>query len=299
MKQIGIIGLGKMGSQVAQNLAEKGWKVFAYNRTYEKALELSKSGVVPCHSVSDLAVSLSGTKIILIILPSGEVTNQAIKEVSKNVFSGDYIIDAGNSYYEDTIQNYKYLNSKKINFVDIGISGGPSGARNGACLMIGGNEENFLYLRNLFEDISNKNSYEFFLGAGAGHFVKMVHNAIEYGMMQSIAEGFNLLKYSKYKFDLKKIAKIYNNGSVIDSRLIEWLHEGFEIFGEDLKEVSGKVAYSGEAEWALDTAKHLKLHMPVVKEAVKFRKYSQKKPSYTGKILTMLRHMFGGHEIRN
>lgn len=297
-KQIGIIGLGKMGSGIALNLAQKGWEVFAYNRTFEKALELEEFGIKACSSVSDLTSSLSHTKIILIILPAGEITNQAINEVSKNIFPGDYIIDAGNSFFEDTIENYKFLNSKKINFVDVGVSGGPSGARNGACLMVGGNKENFQHLEDLFKNIAGKDSYEFFPGAGAGHFVKMVHNAIEYGMMQSIAEGFNLLKHSKFKFDLKKISKLYNSGSVIDSRLIEWLNEGFEIFGEDLKKVSGKVVSSGEADWTLKTAKKLKLEMPVIHESVKFRKESQIKPSYTGKILTMLRHMFGGHDIK-
>jgi 6-phosphogluconate dehydrogenase len=301
-KEIGIIGLGKMGSNLARNLIEKGWQVIGYNRTESVTKELEKEGLIGAYSIESLVKKLHKPRIILLSLPAGKVIDEFI--FGKNGFvnyleKGDFIIDSGNSFYKDSIKRHKKLKKYKINFVDVGISGGPKGARYGPALMIGGEEKSFKYLEPLFKDLTKKGGYQFFKGPGAGHFIKMIHNGIEYGMMQAIAEGFTILKKSKYKLNLKNVASIYNNGSVIESRLIKWLLEAFEIYGEDLKNVSGKVGHTGEADWTVKTAQEMNIKTKVIEEALKFRKQSEKNPSYTGKILTALRNRFGGHSIKS
>jgi 6-phosphogluconate dehydrogenase len=165
--------------------------------------------------------------------------------------------------------------------------------------MISGDKKIFQELESLFYDLSRNGGYQFFEGASSGHFVKMIHNGIEYGMMQAIAEGFTILKNAKYKLDLSKVAEVYNNGSVIESRLIGWLKDAFILHGDDLKNVSGKVGHTGEGEWTVKTAKEMKIKAKIIEEAVKFRIQSEKHPSYTGKILTALRNQFGGHPLKN
>jgi len=179
--------------------------------------------------------------------------------------------------------------------MDTGVSGGPKGARFGASLMIGGDKKVFQKMEPLFSDIASVDGYRFFEGAGAGHFIKMVHNGIEYGMMQAIAEGFTILKKSKYELDFGKVADIYNHGSVIESRLIGWMKNALRLHGDDLKNVSGSVGHTGEGAWTIKTAKEMKIKAKVIEEALNFRIISEKKPDYTGKILSALREQFGGH----
>lgn len=301
-KEIGIIGLGKMGSGLALNLIEKGWRVVGYNRSIEKAKELESSGLIVAESIEDLVSKLGEDKVIWTMLTSGEPTQSALfrdNGIINYLNPGDIVIEGGNSHFKEDKENARRLQEKQIKYLDVGVSGGPSGARNGACCMIGGEEETFKGVEALFKDISLENGYKFFNGHGAGHFIKMVHNGIEYGMMQSIAEGFNLIKNSEYKFDLVDVAEIYNNGSVIESRLINWLLEGYKKYGEDLEEMSGSVAHSGEGLWTVETAKELSIDVPVIEKSLDFRIESHKQPSYTGKILTMLRNMFGHHSTKN
>ena len=208
------------------------------------------------------------------------------------------MIDGGNSFFEDSRRRAKLLARKGIKFLDAGVSGGPAGARNGACMMIGGDQASYEKWEALFADASVRDGYAYFGAAGAGHFVKMVHNGIEYGMMQSIAEGFALMKKSPFKLKLSKIAKLYNHGSVIESRLIGWLESGYAAFGEDLKKISGSVAYTGEGEWTVKTGKKWKMKLPVIEDSFKFRVRSKKDPSYMGKILSALRNQFGGHATK-
>jgi 6-phosphogluconate dehydrogenase len=181
--------------------------------------------------------------------------------------------------------------------MDAGVSGGPGGARRGASVMVGGREEDFERLEDLFAAIAAPAAYQFFEGYGAGHFVKMVHNGIEYGMMQALAEGFTILKKSEYQLDLSKVAEIYNNGSVIESRLVGWLQSGLKVFGEDLKGVSGSVGHTGEGEWTVKTAEAMKIKADIIAAALEFRKKSASSPSYTGQVLSALRNQFGGHSL--
>lgn len=296
-KEIGIIGLGKMGGNVARRLTKLGWRVVGYNRTASDTKELENKGIDGSYSIEELVKKLKKPRAILTILTAGKPTDEVIESLRKYLDRGDIIIEGANSFYKDTIRRSKKLEYKGIKFIDVGISGGPGGALSGACLMVGGDNRLFDYLKPLFEDMAKQDAIAHFEGIGAGHFVKMVHNGIEYGMMQSIAEGFNILRNAPYKLDLSEVTRIYNNGSVVESRLVGWLHDAFEKFGSDLKDLSGSVGFTGEGEWTAKTARNLRVPSEIIEKAFEFRVRSQKNPSFIGKILTAMRNQFGGHSI--
>jgi len=281
---MGIIGLGKMGKNIADRLSERGWEISGYDKTTGESLEIFL-GKLP-----------ENPKLIWLMVPHKAV-DEVIKDLVPHLKRGDTIIDGGNSFYKDSIRRGKKLDSLGIKFLDVGVSGGPGGAKAGASLMIGGNKQIYEKLKQLWEDLAVPDGYGYMGKTGAGHFVKMVHNGIEYGMMQALAEGFAVMKKSKFKLNLKKAAEVYSHGSVIESRLVEWLKTGYEKYGENLSKVSGSVAQSGEGKWTVKTAKEFGVPLPVIKEALNFRLKSQKHPSYTGKILSALRNQFGGHNI--
>lgn len=298
--EIGIIGLGKMGANLARRLMEKGWRVVGYNITPEATKQLEKEGMNGVYSLREFVKALSPPRIIWLMVPAGKAVDEVLfgrDGLAHILQKGDIIVEGGNSFYKDTIARYKKIEKEGLDFIDVGVSGGPGGARYGACLMIGGERKVFERLESLFADIARENGYQFFEGEGAGHFVKMVHNGIEYGMMQSLAEGFALLKTSPYKLDLTKVADLYNNGSVIESRLVGWLKGALETYGQELKEVSGKVEQSGEGLWTVKVAKALGVDVASITLAVDFRTKSAKKPSYIGKLLSGMRNQFGGHNI--
>lgn len=297
-KKIGLIGLGKMGKNMAERLLEKNWQIIVYDRDEKTRKDLAKKGAIRAETIKNLVKELSRPRVIWVMVPAGAVNEVLFgKEgISDFLEKGDIVIDGGNSFYLNSVRRQKKLAKKGIEFVDVGVSGGPHGARNGACLMVGGKKKLFEKLKPFFRDLATGQGFQFFEGAGAGHFVKMVHNGIEYGIMQAIAEGFNLMERSAYKLDLEKVAEIYNHGSVVESRLIGWLKKAFEERGQSLKGVSGKVSHTGEGEWTVKTAKKLKVPIKIIEESFKFRVQSQKNPSYSGKILSALREQFGGHK---
>ncbi|MBI5913358.1 glucose-6-phosphate dehydrogenase [Candidatus Azambacteria bacterium] len=300
-KAIGMVGLGKMGGGIAMQLLEKGWEVAGTTRDAEKAEKFKKNGMKIAADYADMVRRLPSPRVVWVMVPAGEATEETIfgKEgLAKHLEKGDILIDGGNSFYKDSIRRAKQLKKKGIRFVDVGVSGGPGGARRGACIMVGGERASYEYLHQLFADFTVSGGIGFFDGHGAGHFVKMVHNGIEYGMMQAIAEGFLILKKSKLKLDLARVADIYNSGSVIESKLINWLTEAFDVYGQDLKTISGSVKRTGEGDWTVKTAKELKVRAKVIEESVKFRKLSAKNPDYAGKVLSALRNRFGGHAIQ-
>lgn len=296
--KIGYVGLGKMGMAMTQRLLEKGHEVVAYNRSEEPLMEAKKHGAIVCGDLKELVSNLEGPRVIWLMV-SWQAVDLVLKDLIPLLSPGDLIIDGGNSPYTETVKRAKILAEKEIGFLDIGVSGGPNGARHGACLMIGGDKELYEKNINLFVDLSlDGQSFDYFGKHGAGHFVKMIHNGIEYGIMQSIGEGFEILKKSDYQFDLEKISNIYNKGSVIESKLIAWLNEAYKKYGQDLGEISNKVGHSGEAEWTIQAAKKLKVKTPAIQTSLKFRKKSGRKYSYTAKVLGALRNMFGGHSIK-
>ncbi len=298
---IGVVGLGKMGTGIALQLLEKGWNVVGYNRTFEVAQALEKDGLKTAVTIKSLVEQLKPPRLIWIMVPSGRPVDEMIfgtDGLVKYLEKGDIMIDAGNSNYKDTIERAKKIKKYGIRFADAGVSGGPKGARYGACIMVGGEREIYDYLTPLYIDLTVASGTQFFEGIGAGHFVKMVHNGIEYGMMQAIAEGFAIMKKAKYKLDLRNVAHLYNHGSVVESRLIGWLKDGLEIYGEELDKVSGTVAHTGEGAWTVEAANDLDVKARIIEGALQFRKDSEKNPSYTGKLLSTMRNQFGGHSIK-
>ncbi len=302
--QLGYIGLGKMGFNMAQRLLEKKHNIIAFNRSPEPLQNIKKFAVEAghnlstVHSLEELVHALEAPRLIWIMVSSSAV-DEFLEKLIPLLMAGDTIIDGGNSFYEDTMRRATMLTEKKIHFMDVGTSGGPNGARTGACLMIGGSETMFKKYEELFKDIAAENAYGYMGSSGAGHFVKMVHNGIEYGMMQAIGEGFALMKQAPFKLNLAEIADLYNHKSVIESRLVGWLKDGFKKYGEDLKEISGTVSHSGEGQWTVETAKKMDISVPVIEDALKFRIESQNKPNFTGQVVSVLRNQFGGHNVIN
>lgn len=301
-KTIGVIGLGKMGKGIVQHLLEKGWEVHGFDQSDTPIAELQKDGMKPAASPLELVAALPTPRLVWLMVPAGKPVEDVLfgpTGIAAKMEKGDTIIDGGNSFYKDSIERGAKIEALGISYIDVGFSGGPAGARNGGCLMVGGNATAFKNHEELFRDLSIKDGYQFFEGAGAGHFVKMVHNGIEYGMMQSIAEGFAILKKSPFLLDLTRVADIYDHGSVIESRLVRWMKSAFKTYGEDLDEVKGSVGHTGEGEWTAKVARELDVPAKIIEESFNFRVQSGENPSYTGKLVSALRNQFGGHSIKD
>jgi 6-phosphogluconate dehydrogenase len=295
--ELGYIGLGKMGFNMVERLLEKGHRVVAFDRNQEAVREIAKKGAQTVASLQEMAFSLSAPCLIWIMVPY-QAVDAVLTELVPLLAKSDTVIDGGNSPYKESIRRARQLETKGIDFLDAGVSGGPSGARGGACIMVGGKREVFEKFEGLFRDLSMEDGYGYMGTSGAGHFVKMVHNGIEYGMMQALAEGFAVMKASGFDLDLAKIADLYNHRSVIESRLVGWLKNAYEQYGRELEGISGSVAQSGEGMWTVEAAKELGIPAPVIRDALDFRLQSRKNPSYTGKVLSALRNQFGGHEVK-
>jgi 6-phosphogluconate dehydrogenase len=294
--KLGYIGLGKMGFNMVERLLEKGHAVAVFDKNEEAMLKISTRGAQTVASIESLIMALSPPRLIWLMVPY-QAVGPVLQELLLFLQEGDTVIDGGNSPFKESMRRSAELAETGIDFLDVGVSGGPAGARNGACLMIGGKEVLFERLENLFKDLSADQGYGYMGGSGSGHFVKMVHNGIEYGMVQAAAEGFAVMKASPLHLSLVRIAELYNHRSVIESRLVGWLREAFEEYGEDLSKISGSVSQSGEGLWTIEAAKEIGVPVPIIEGALNFRIESQQKPSYTGQIVSALRNQFGGHEV--
>jgi 6-phosphogluconate dehydrogenase len=294
--KLGYVGLGKMGFNMVERLLEKGHNVVVFDKNKEAVTSISNKGAEPASDLLSMAAVLSMPRLIWLMVPY-QAVDSVIEELTPFLKEGDTVIDGGNSPYKESINRARRLGNKGIHFLDVGVSGGPGGARNGACLMIGGMRETSEKFENLFRDLSAEQGYGYMGRPGAGHFVKMVHNGIEYGMMQAIAEGFSVMKASPLNLDLIKIAEVYNHRSVIESRLVGWLRDAFEEYGEDLMDISGSVSQSGEGLWTVEAAKEMGIPVPIIESSFNVRVQSQDNPSYTGQIVSALRNQFGGHEV--
>lgn len=295
--KLGYIGLGKMGINMVARLIEKKYDLAVYNRSPDPLKPIARMGVFTTSSLVDLVGELTSPRTLWLMVPHAAV-DTVLEQLMPLLSRGDTVIDGGNSHYTDSIRRGKRLAKKGVSFLDAGVSGGPSGARNGACIMVGGERHVYKKYERLFKDLSVPEGCGYMGESGAGHFVKMVHNGIEYGMMQSLAEGFALMKRSPFKLDLIQVAHVYNHGSVITSRLTGWLEDGLTKHGDVLKEVSGSVGATGEGEWTVVAGEKLKMPTPIIEASVRFRKESRMKPSYVGKILSLLRNQFGGHILQ-
>jgi 6-phosphogluconate dehydrogenase len=300
-KEIGYIGLGRMGKNMVFRLLNAGWNIVAYNRSPESVKEVEEKGAVGTSSIKELVSKLSTPRVVWIMV-SHQAVDEVINELAPMLEKGDLIVDGGNSPYQDSMRRAKELNAKGIEFLDIGVSGGPGGSLNGACMMVGGKKELYDMFDNVgfFKDTCKPEGWGHFGPSGAGHFVKMVHNGIEYGMMQSIAEGFDLMRHSKEfnNLDLEKITEVYSHGSVVTSSLVSWLHDGYKKYGKDLNEISGKASSSGEGHWTVEAGKRENIPMPAIQTSLDIREASQVKPSYQGKVVSTMRGEFGQHPVK-
>ncbi|MCL4135805.1 UNVERIFIED_CONTAM: hypothetical protein GTU68_067457 [Idotea baltica] len=295
--KIGYIGLGKMGMAMVKLLLEKGHEVVATDPNEAARKEAEAAGAQTVENLNDFAEKLPGEKFIWIMVPHN-IVDSVLDELTAILSPGDVIMDGGNSNFKETVRRGHELKQKGLIFMDVGTSGGPSGARNGACMMIGGARDKFDQYETLFMDLSIENGYAYMGETGAGHYVKMVHNGIEYGMMQAIGEGFDILKNSDFDLDLAEVSRIYNNGSVIDSRLIGWLQNAYKEEGVELNAISGEVSHSGEGLWTVEEAKARNVAAPVIEASFQFRLDSTGNPSYTGQVVSALRNQFGGHSVK-
>lgn len=295
-RELGYIGLGKMGFNMVERLIEKGYSVTVFDKDPKYVRRIARQGAQPSSTLKQLVTMLNSPRLIWIMVPYQSV-DSVLEELLSHIQKGDTIIDGGNSPYKETIRRAEELKTRGIQFLDAGISGGPSGARKGACIMVGGERKVFEQHRNLFRDLSVRSGFGYMGRAGAGHFVKMVHNGIEYGMMQAIAEGFSILKASPFNLDLARISALYNHRSVIESKLVGWLQKAFERYGEDLTDISGSVSHTGEAAWTVEVAREFGIPVPVIEDALRFRILSMSSPGYTGQVLSALRNQFGGHAV--
>lgn len=295
--KIGYIGLGKMGMGMVKLLLEKGHEVVATDPNEDARIEAETAGAQTVENLSEFADKLPGEKFIWIMVPHN-IVDKILGELETILSPGDVIMDGGNSNFKETVRRGIELKQKGLIFMDVGTSGGPSGARNGACMMIGGTRDKFDQYEALFKDLSVENGYAYMGETGAGHYVKMVHNGIEYGMMQAIGEGFDILKNSDFDLDLAEVSRIYNNGSVIESRLLGWLKNAYKEEGVELNAISGEVSHSGEGLWTVEEANARKIDAPVIEASFQFRLNSTGNPSYTGQVVSALRNQFGGHSVK-
>lgn len=295
--KIGIIGLGKMGGNLAHNLRDNGYDVVVHNRSNLKVDLFVAEGFEGAHRVEDFLTILGEEKLILLMIPAGEEVDKMINSMLPNLKSGDTLIDGGNSYYKDSMKRYERLKSEGINFIDMGTSGGVEGARNGACTMIGGDYEVYEKYEHVFKAISTEDGYGYMGSSGSGHYVKMVHNGIEYGMMQAIGEGFELLEHSKFDLDYKNISKVWNNGSIISSYLMEKVESGFEHNGNKLEGIVDKIDSSGEGLWTVLEALELQIPLYNITGSLFKRFESKQDERFSNKVVASMRNEFGGHKI--
>ncbi len=293
-KQIGFIGLGKMGENMVLNLLDKRWKVVVYNRSPEPVKQIARKGAIPSYTIEEFCKKLPKPKVIWLMITAGKAVDSIIKSLLPNLSKGDIIIDGGNSFYETSTKRGRDLKRKGINFLDVGVSGGIEGARKGACMMVGGQKKVFKKIEPLFRDMCVKNGYGYMGSSGSGHFVKGVHNAIEYGMMGGLNEGFEAIRKNSKKFgtDLKEVAKVYDNGSIIQGRLTHWLWDSFQR-PKYLDEISCQVP-QGETEKEMKILEK-RFKMPILRQARLMRLHSRGK-HICGQIISALRNEFGGHK---
>lgn len=294
--KLAMIGLGRMGMNMARRLLGEDHQVVAYNRSPEKTEELVAEGAIGAFSLEEIIRHLEPPRIAWLMLPAGRVVDDHIDELSALLSPGDILIDGGNSYYKDDIRRAEKLARRKIHYLDAGVSGGIWGLKIGYCTMVGGDRESFEIIEPILKTLAPKNGYLYCGKTGAGHFVKMVHNGIEYGMMQAYGEGFEILSASQYAedFDYADIAHLWNQGSVVRSWLLELAELAFRK-EEDLSDIRGYVQDSGEGRWTVLQAIETGVPAEVITLSLMRRFRSRQQDPFAEKVLAALRREFGGH----
>jgi 6-phosphogluconate dehydrogenase len=297
--QIGMVGLGRMGMNMARRLLRGGHQVVAYNRSQDKVHRIAGEGAEGASSIDELVRKLRPPRVVLIMLPAGEVAERHIAQAATYLSEGDLLIDGGNSYYRDDARRSRELANLGVHYLDLGVSGGIWGLEAGYCTMVGGDRKDFERIEPLLRTLAPEKGYLYCGPSGAGHFVKMVHNGIEYALMEAYGEGFEILEASPYRdnLDYARVAGLWNRGSVVRSWLLELLESAF---GRDprLEKIAGYVEDSGEGRWTVHQAVDTGVDATAIAHALFKRFDSRKQELFSNKILAALRAEFGGHPVR-
>jgi 6-phosphogluconate dehydrogenase len=295
--EMGIIGLGRMGGNMVKRLAQRGHRIVGYARTADTVKQAEADGGVGASSLEDLVSKLSAPRTVWVMVPSGKATDDNITRMGELLEPGDLVIDGGNSNWKDSKRHAEEMKAKGIHFMDAGTSGGVWGLKVGYSLMVGGERVDFERIEPILRDLAPPHGYGLMGPAGAGHFVKMVHNGIEYGMLQAYAEGFEILHASEYDLDLKDVTRVWQNGSVVRSWLLDLAALAFEAEGIDLAKIRGYVEDSGEGRWTVEAAIEESVPAPVITLSLLMRFASRQDDSYAAKVIAALRNQFGGHAV--
>jgi 6-phosphogluconate dehydrogenase len=296
--KIGFIGLGKMGGNMVQRLLLNNHEIVAFDFNQQAVTDLEQKGAIASSNIIDLVQKLPDKKVIWLMVPAGKPVDESISTLLKILKPGDIIIDGGNSFWKDSQARAQRTYEKGIHFIDCGTSGGVWGLQIGYCLMYGGTKEACDYTHAIFKDLAQENGYLHCGESGSGHFVKMVHNGIEYGMMQAFAEGFELMEKSPFSPNLEKVSEVWQHGSVVRSWLLDLIKNSLT---EDpkLSKLSGYVEDNGEARWMVQTAIELAVPVHVTAASLFTRFESREEDSFAMKILAAMRNQFGGHAIKS
>ena len=295
--QLGMIGLGRMGSGMTVRLLQGGHQVMVFDRSADAIGALTGKGATGASGLEDLGQKLKAPRIVWLMIPAGAPIDDTIQRLSAILSPGDIIVDGGNSNYKDSMRRAGTLRTQQVEFLDCGTSGGIWGLKVGFNLMVGGNEAVFKQVEPIFRTLAPPDGYAYVGPSGAGHFAKMVHNGIEYSMLQSYAEGFEILKTAPFGFDLAQLARLWNHGSVIRSWLLELAQTAFEQDPE-LAHIQGYVEDSGEGRWTLDEALDHAVPAPALAMSLFMRYRSRQDDSFSAKVISALRNEFGGHPVR-
>jgi 6-phosphogluconate dehydrogenase len=296
--QLGFIGLGKMGGNMVHRIKrDSDHDVVAFDYNEDAVSTAEDHGATGVHSLEDLVAGLTAPRMVWIMVPSGDPTEQTIQALAPLLEPNDVIVDGGNTKWHDDVRRASELDAQGIHYVDVGTSGGVWGLEIGYCMMVGGHQESVDRLAPILDVLAPPDGWRHFGDAGAGHFVKMVHNGVEYGIMQAYAEGFELMYKSKFPIELKEVAGLWMRGSVVRSWLLELAERAFEAEGNDLEAIKGYVSDSGEGRWSIVDGIDLDVPTPVMAASLYARFYSRGNGDYTHRVLAALRGQFGGHAI--
>lgn len=295
--KIGLIGLGKMGYNLALNMKDQGIDVGVFNRSSEPRERIAKEGVKTFDSVASMVDALESPKVVWIMVTAGNATEKVLEQVTPLLSKGDIIVDGGNSRFTDTLRRGDVLEEKGIHFVDAGTSGGTDGARYGACMMVGGADEAIAVLAPYLKQLNVEEGYLHCGVRGSGHYVKMVHNGIEYGMMQAIGEGLEIIRQSQFDVDFEKVANVWNHGSIITGYLMQMTKQAFEHNGNTLEEVIPRIDSLGEGQWTVEEAVRLGVSAPVITNALFVRNASKDAHKFSDRVVAAQRNEFGGHKL--
>jgi 6-phosphogluconate dehydrogenase len=296
--KLGFVGLGKMGGNMVHRIhRDSDHQVVAFDFSADAVATAEGHGASAASSLEDLVAKLDAPRLVWLMVPAGDPTEQTVETLAGLLEAGDTIVDGGNSNWHDDVRRASALDASGIHYIDVGTSGGVWGLEVGYCMMVGGHEESVQRLAPILDVLAPPDGWRHFGDAGAGHFVKMVHNGVEYGIMQAYAEGFELMHKSRFPIELKEVAGLWNRGSVVRSWLCELAENAFAAEGNDLEAIKGHVSDSGEGRWTIVDGIDLDVPTPVITASLYARFYSRGEGDYTNRVLAALRNQFGGHAV--